>query len=330
MIPTRALVPILLAILSVATALSVQSAAAQTYPNRPITLIVPYAAGGTTDAIARVISESMSQSLGQQVVIETVGGAGGTICAARVDRGAPDGYTILLHQPGLPAGMTLYNNLTFDAAKDFTGIGMVNTSGSMVTGRASLPANSLPELVRWMKEPGRTTKMAHAGVASYGHLCGVMFVQAVGAAADQIPYRGAGPALNDLVAGHADLSCQSPAVSAALVKSGQLKGFGILGKKRFAGLPDVVSLTEAGYKGLDLEFWHALFAPTGTPRPIVDRLNAALRQSFADAKVRQIFDGNGMDLYPAEQQTPEAASALLISEIKRWGDVIRVNNITAQ
>ena len=185
---------------------------AQTYPSRPVTLVVPFAAGGATDAIARILNDSMTQSLGQQVVVETVGGAGGMIGAARVARAAPDGYTILLHQVGLAAGMTLYPNPSFDAEKDLTGIGLVNTSSSVIAGRKALPPNNMAELVQWMKQPGQNTKVAHAGVGAFGHLCGVLFVQDIGATADQIPYRGGGPALNDLVAGHADLSCLSSAV----------------------------------------------------------------------------------------------------------------------
>ena len=306
---------------------AVMPAPAQTYPSRAITLIVPFAAGGTTDAIARVLGESLTQSLGQQVVIENVGGAGGTIGATRVARAAPDGYTVLLHQPGLAAAMTLYPKLTFDAAKDFAGIGLINTSASIMAGRASLPANNAAELVRWMKEPGRTTTMAHAGVGAFGHLCGVLFVQELGVKVDQIPYKGGGPALNDVVAGHADLSCLSAAIAAGLVKSGKLKAYGTFSKGRFAGLPEVESLVQAGYKNLDLQFWHALFAPAGTPRPVIERLNAALRQSYAHERVRAAFDKNGMELYPASEQTPEAATALLRGEIKRWGDVIRANKI---
>lgn len=224
--------------------------------------------------------------------------------------------------------MTLYPNPSFDAEKDLTGIGLVNTSSSVIAGRKSLPPNNLAELVTWMKT--NTAKVAHAGVGAFGHLCGVMFVQEVGAKGDQIPYRGGGPALNDMVAGHADLSCLSSAVIEPQVKGGNLKAYAIVGKNRFAGLPDVPTLVEAGYKNLDLDFWHILFAPSGTPRPIIDRLNAALRKTLADEKVKAAFVKAGMELYPMERITPEVATAMLKSEIKRWGDVIRTNNITAQ
>jgi len=311
-------------------ALSASAASAQTYPSRPVTLVVPFAAGGATDAIARILVDPLSHDLGQQIVVETVGGAGGMIGSARVARAAPDGYTILLHQVGLAAGMTLYPNPSFDAEKDLTGIGIVNTSASTITGRKTLSPNTMSELVRWMKEPGRNAKVAHAGVGAFGHLCGVLFVNEVGANGDQIPYRGGGPALNDLVAGHADISCLSAAVVAPQVQAGNLKVYAIVDKKRYAGLPDTPTMGEAGYKNMDLVFWHILFAPAGTPRPIIDRLNLALRHALADPKVKEAFDKNAMDLYPADQETPEIASAMLKTEIKRWGDVIRANKITAE
>ena len=310
--------------------LAAGAAVAQTYPSRPITLVVPYPPGGATDAIARIVQDSMSQSLGQQLVIENIGGAGGMIAAARAARAAPDGYTVLLHQVAMAAGMTLYPNLTFDAEKDFVTIGLVNTAASTVAARPTLPPNNIGELVRFMKEPGQNTRIPHPGVGSFGHLAGVLLAQEIGGTVTHIPYRGAGPALNDLLAGHVDLSSQSAVVAGPLVKAGKLKAYAIIGRTRFAGLPDLPTMGEVGYKKLELDFWHMLFAPAGTPRPIVDRLNAALRHAFADASVRKTFKEGGMELFPPDQQTPEAASALLKSELKLWGDVIRANNITAQ
>ena len=322
----RALAAPLLAACILATG----AATAQTYPSRPITLVVPYPPGGATDAIARIIQDSMSQSLGQQIVIENIGGAGGMIAAARAARAAPDGYTVLLHQVAMAAGMTLYPNLAFDAEKDFVTIGLVNTAASTVAARPTLPPNNIGELVRWMKEPGQNTKIPHPGVGSFGHLAGVLLAQEIGGTVTHIPYRGAGPALNDLLAGHVDLSSQSAVTAGPLVKAGRLKAYAIIGRTRFAGLPELPTMGEVGYKKLDLDFWHMLFAPAGTPRPIVDRLNAALRHAFADAKVRKTFEDGGMELFPGDQQTPEAASALLKRELKLWGEVIRANNITAQ
>src|SRR5216684_1486359 len=308
--------------------LATGAASAQTYPSRPITLVVPYPPGGATDAIARIMQDSMSQSLGQQIVIENIGGAGGMIAAARAARAAPDGYTVLLHQVAIAAGMTLYSNLTFDAEKDFVTVGLINTAATTVAARPTLPPTNIGELVRWMKEPGQNTKIAHPGVGSFGHLAGVLLAQEIGGKVTHIPYRGAGPALNDLLAGHVDLSSQSAVVAGPLVKAGKLKAYAIIGRSRFAGLPDLPTMGEVGYKKLDLDFWHMLLVPAGTPRPIIDKVNTALRAAFADAKVQHTFAEGGMDLFPAGEQTPEAAGALLKREIKLWGDVIRANGIS--
>jgi tripartite-type tricarboxylate transporter receptor subunit TctC len=305
-------------------------ASAQTYPARPMTLICPFPPGGATDAISRIIQDAMSQNLGQQVVIENIGGAGGMIAAAKAARAAPDGYTIMIHQVALAAGMTLYKNLNFDAEKNFAPIGLINSAASTWAARPTLPPNNLAELVTWMKTPGQNIRLAHPGVGSFGHLAGVLVAQEIGASVIQVPYRGAGPALNDLLANEVDLSSISAVQAAPLIKAGKLKAYAIIGPKRFAGLPDLPTMGESGYKKLDLNFWHALFAPTGTPRPIIDRLNVALRHALADARVQKTFADGGMDLFPADQETPEAAGALLNSEIKLWGDVIRANNIAAQ
>jgi tripartite-type tricarboxylate transporter receptor subunit TctC len=323
---TRALAAAFLAVCMLASG----AASAQTYPSRPITLIVPYPPGGATDAISRIIQDSMSKSLGQQIVIENVGGAGGMIAATKAARAAPDGYTILIHQVALAAGMTMYKNLTFDAERDFIAIGLINTAASTWAARADLPPNNFNEMVRWVKEPGRNAKIAHPGVGSFGHLAGVLVAQELGAAATQVPYRGAGPALNDLLAGQVDMSSQSAVQAGPLIKTGKLKAYAIIGRGRFAGLPDLPTFGELGYKKLDLDFWHMLLAPAGAPRPVIDRVNGALRDALADARVKRTFTDGGMDMFPPGEQTPEAAAALLKREIKLWGDVIRANNISAQ
>lgn len=310
--------------------LATSTASAQTYPNRPIIMMVPFALGGVTDAIARIIQDSMAKSLGQPIVVENIGGAGGMIAAARAARAEPDGYTILIHQVALAAGMALYPNLTFDAEKDFVTIGLINTAASILAARPSLPSNNIIELVRWMKEPGQSIKIGHPGVGSFGHLAGVLVAQELGVKVTQVPYRGGGPALVDLLAGQVDLESQSAVVAGPLVKAGKLKAYAIIGRNRFAGLPDLPTMGELGYKKLDINFWHMLLAPAGTPRPIVDKLNTTLRAALADAKVQKTFADGGMDLFPPGEETPEAANALLKREIKLWGDVIRTNHISGQ
>jgi len=315
----------------VAACLSLSGAAwAQTYPDRPVTMIVPFPPGGATDTIARIIQDPMQKALGQPIVVENLGGAGGMIAAAKAARADPDGYTIMIHQVALAAGMSMYSNLTFDAEKDFVTIGLINTAASTLAGRPTLPANNFKELLAWMKEPGANVKIGHPGVGSYGHLAGVLVAQELGVKATQIPYRGAGPALVDLLSGEVDLESQSAVVSGPLVTAGKLKAYAIIGRNRFAGLPDLPTMGELGYKKLDIDFWHMLLAPVGTPRPIIDRLNTALRAALADAKVRKTFADGGMDEFSPGEETPEAASALLKREIKLWGDVIRANQIAAQ
>jgi tripartite-type tricarboxylate transporter receptor subunit TctC len=305
-------------------------ASAQTYPDRPVTMLVAFPPGGADDAIARMIQDSMHKALGQPIVIENIGGAGGTLAAAKAARAAPDGYTIMLHQDALAAGMTLYPDRTFDAEKDFTTIGLINTAATTFAGRPTLAANSFKEVLAWMKTPGQNIKFGHPGVGSFGHLADVLAMQELGVKVTQVPYRGAGPALNDLLGGQVDLSIISAVVAGPLVRAGKMKAYAVIGGKRFAGLPDLPTFGELGYAKLNIDFWHMLLAPAKTPRPIVDKLNSALRVALDDPKVKKLFADGGMDTYPRDRQTPQAAAALLKSEIKLWGDVIRANNIAAR
>ena len=303
---------------------------AQIYPDRPITMLVAFPPGGADDAVARTIQDPMQKALGQPVVIENIGGAGGMIAAAKAARAEPDGYTILLHQVALAAGMTLYPNRTFDAEKDFVTIGLINTAATTLAARPTLPPTNFDEFLHWMKQPGQNIKFGHPGVGSFGYLADVLVVQELGMKVTQVPYRGAGPALVDLLAGQVDLSTISAVVAGPLVRTGKLKAYAIIGRNRFADLPELKTMGELGYKKLDIDFWHMLLAPAGTPGTIVDKLNSALHAALADAKAQKTFADGGMDPFPLAEGTPEAASALLKREIKLWGDVIRANNISAQ
>jgi len=315
---------------SILGALAATGAAAQSYPNRPVTIVVAFAPGGADDATARILQDPMQKALGQPIVVENVSGAGGMIAAAKVAHADPDGYTILLHQDALAAGMTLYPERTFDAEKDFAPIGLVNTTTNTLAGRPSLPPNSFDELLRWMKEPGQTIRIGHPGVGSFGHLGEVLIFQELDIEVTQVPYRGAGPALVDLLAGQVDLGPISAVVATPLVNSGKLKAYALIGKKDFAGLPQLKTMGELGYPKADIDFWHMLLAPAATPRPIIDKLNQALRVALTDAKLRKTFTDGGMDLYPQDQESPEAARTLLKNEVKLWGDVIRANHIAGQ
>ncbi len=314
----------------VAICVCASAAGADDYPNRPVTMIVAFPPGGADDATARIIQDAMQRALGQPIVIENVGGAGGTLAAAKAAKATPDGYTILQHQNALAAAMALYPNRTFDADKDFVAIGLINTAAGVIAGRPDLPPNNFDELLRWMKANGRNVKVGHPGVGSYGHLADVLIMQEFGVAPTQVPYRGAGPALVDLLGGQVDLGPISAIVASPLVHGGKLKAYAAIGKQPFAGLPQLKTLGQLGYHKLDFDFWHMLLAPAGTPRPIVDKLNAALRVALADPKVQKTFADGGMDAYPDAEMTPEAAHALLKSEIKFWGDVVRDNHILGQ
>lgn len=315
---------------SILCAIVATGAAAQTYPNRPVTIVVAFAPGGADDATARILQDPMQKALGQPIVIENVSGAGGMIAAAKVAHADPDGYTILLHQDALAAGMTLYPDRTFDAEKDFAPIGLVNTTTNTLAGRPSLPPSSFDELLRWMKEPGQTIRIGHPGVGSFGHLAEVLIFQELGIKVTQVPYRGAGPALVDLLAGQVDLGPISAVVATPLVNSGKLKAYALIGKKDFAGLPQLKTMGDLGYPKADIDFWHMLLAPAATPRPIIQKLNQALRVALTDAKLRKTYTDGGMDLYPQDQESPEASRALLKDQVKLWGDVIRANHIAAQ
>jgi tripartite-type tricarboxylate transporter receptor subunit TctC len=303
-------------------------ASAQTYPNRPVTMLVAFPPGGVDDTIARMIQPALEKALGQTIVIENLGGAGGTIAAAKAAHATPDGYTILLHQDSLAAAMTLYPDRNFDAVRDFAPVGLINTAPTTLAARPDLPPKDLDELLLWMKEHAQNVKVGHPGVGSFGHLADALICQELGWKVTQVPYRGAGPALVDLLSGQVDLGIIGGVVAAPLVASGKLKAYAIIGRTPYAGLPQLKTFGARGYKKLDIDFWHMLLTPAGTPQPIIAKLNTALRAALADPRVQQLFTGGGMATYPASEQTPEAASALLEAEIKLWGEVIRANHIT--
>lgn len=307
------------------------SVSAQDYPQRPVTVVVGAAAGGSSDTAMRIIQERLSQALGQQVIIENVPGAGGMTASARVARAAPDGYTVLIQQTGLVTLPALQGKkLTFDVEKDLIAVGLVNRAFSYLLGRSTLPANNLAELVTWMKGPGKPAKFAHPGAGSMGALSSVLFAKAVDVEVNLIPYRGVAPALNDLVGGHVDLTTGSAAVAPPLLRSGSVKAYAISSGKRDPSAPEVPTFTELGYPGLERPLWHALFLPAGTPAAIVTRLNAALRDTLADPAIQKSYAEKSIEAYPPAEWTVEAAAAHVKAELDYWTKVIRDNNIQAE
>lgn len=320
---------VLLAVTSVCVTSSIiDSARAQTYPQRHITLVAATAAGGPGDVAARIVAEQMSNILGQPVVVENVPGGGGITGAARVARSAPDGYTLLVHQTGITIAPALYANLPFSVEKDLTAVGLVNTSYMFLVGRNELPAKDLRELFGWMKGPGHPVRFAHPGVGSIGHLATVLAAKAASTDIAAVPYRGIGPAMNDIMGEHVDLLWPGAVSAAPLIKAGKVKAFAYGGPKRSPLAPAVPSVVELGYADLEVPLWHALFAPAGTPQQIVLKLNDALRKAVASPNVEKAFADAGVEAFPTNMLSPEAANAFVKREVERWRKVVEENHIT--
>jgi tripartite-type tricarboxylate transporter receptor subunit TctC len=308
---------------------SIAAAHAQSYPSRPVTIIVPYPAGGPTDQVARQLAPKFSAKFGQNFIVENLSGGGTNIAGQRVARAAPDGHTLFIHNLQISANVSLYKSLPFDTEKDFLPIAMINSNPLVLVGKKELAAKTLPELVAWMKSSPAPAKMAHPGTGSTGHLATFMLAQALGVKVDHIPYRGAAPMLQDALGGHIDLFFATPQQVVGQFASGAVKVFGITSKETSPQFPGVPSFVQAYGDKLEISFWHIMLAPAGTPRPVVDALNAALNEALADPEILKVWVNSGMAPYPAAQRTPEGAAAYLKKEIAHWGEVVRANNIEA-
>lgn len=298
------------------------------YPDRVITMIAASAAGGPADIAARVIAERMSNALGQKVIVENVPGGGGMIGAGRVAHAKPDGYTILIHQTGIAIASSLYSKLSFNVEKDLVPVGLVNTSDSFLIGRKSLPANNWAELVALMKE--KPTSFAHPGVGALGHLAGILIGQSTGTKLNLVSYRGLGPAMNDILGEHVDLLWAGAVSAVPAIKAGTVKVFAFGGAQRSPLLPDVPTLAELGFPNLKTPFWHALFAPAGTPEPILQKLNAALQEAVADPQVIKAFEKGGAEAFPKNMQSVKSSGEFVRGEIGRWEKVVGDNNIKVE
>ena len=316
----------LFAIACVALA-GIAGAHAQSYPSRPVTIIVPYPAGGPTDLVARQLAPKLSAKFGQNFIVENVSGGGTNIAGQRVARAAPDGHTLYIANVQFAINVSLYKSLPFDSEKDFAPISMLNNNPLVLAGRKSLAANTLPELVAWMK--GTTAKMAHPGTGSSGHLATFMLAQALGVKVDHIPYRGAAPMLQDTLGGHVDLFFATPQQVVGPINGGELKGFGITARQPSPLLPNVASFVQAYGPTLEILFWHILLAPAGTPQPIVGALNAAVQEAMQDQAILAAWTKTGVGAFPKEQQTPAGAAAYLKQQIGDWGKVVRDNKVEA-
>jgi tripartite-type tricarboxylate transporter receptor subunit TctC len=314
---------------AVVTALVAATAVAhaQSYPTRPVTIIVPYPAGGPTDQVARQIAPKMAAKLGQNFVVENVSGGGTNIAGQRVARSAPDGYTLFVHNLQISANVSLYKTLPFDTEKDFLPIAMINSNPLVLIGRKTLEAKTLPELVAWMKK--NPARMGHPGVGSTGHLATALLAQALGVEVTHVPYRGAAPMLQDTLGGHIDLFFATPQQVIGQVAAGEVKAFGITSKDVSPQFPGVASFVATYGQKLNIDFWQIMLGPAGTPKPIVDALDGALQEALADPEILKAWAASGMAPYPKELRTPSGAATYLRSEIERWGQVVRDNKIEA-
>jgi len=317
----------LLVALALSTLTGAVGAHAQTYPSRQITLVVPFPPGGSTDAAARILAERMRASLGQPIVIENVGGAGGSIAVGRVARGAPDGYTIDIGQWDTHVGSIIYK-LDYDLEKDFEPIGMISSNPQLMVAKNDLAANNLAELVTWMKaNPGKINFVNQNAAAN---VSGVLFENLTKQKVQFIPYRGAGPAMTDLVAGTVDLLVVQGAVALPQIRAGKIKALANLSPQRSASMPDIPTADETGVPGLYMSGWFGFFAPKGTPKDIIARLNAATVEALADPAIQKRFMELGLDVAPREQQTPEGLAAFQKAEIDKWWPIIKAAGIGAQ
>jgi tripartite-type tricarboxylate transporter receptor subunit TctC len=304
-----------------AAALVAGAASAQTYPSRPMTMVIPFAAGGPTDVVGRLIAQSMSKTLGQQVIVENTVGAGGTIAATRVARAAPDGYTMLLHHIGQSTAPSLYRKLPYDALTGFETMGLVTDVPMTLVARGNFPAKNLSELVQYVKANKDKVNLANAGTGSASHLCGLLFQEAIGTTVATIPYKGTAPAMNDLLGGQVDIMCDQTTNTTSYIKSGKIKGYAVTTPKRLAVLPDLPTTREAGLPALDVAVWHGLYAPKGTPHDVVVKVNSALKVALKDPMVIERFAGLGTEPVAESRSTPEVHKQFLTAEVAKWKKV---------
>jgi len=309
--------------LAAALTLAAGHVQAQDYPTRPITVVVPFAAGGPTDTVARLVAESMTKTLGQQVVVENVGGAGGTLGAARVAKAAPDGYTLLLHHIGQATSVSLYRKLPYDTKADFAPIGLINEVPMTFVARPDFPAKTLPEMIEYVKANKDKVTYANAGIGAASHLCGMLLMDALKVQMTTVPYKGTGPAMTDLLGGQVDLMCDQTTNTTNQIKGGKIKAYAVTTKTKVPSLPDVPTAGEAGLPGFEVSVWHALYGPKGTPEPVVTKLSGALKTALADPNVVSRFAELGAQPVAAERATPQALQAHLVAEIDRWAPVIK-------
>lgn len=319
------------AMLAAATLLQGAAWAQSAWPERPVTLVVPYSAGGPTDVVARMLAIPMGKSLGQPLIVENTVGAGGTIGPARVAKAPANGYMILIHHMGMATAPALYKKLPYDPLKDFEYIGQVMDVPMTLLSRKDFPANTFPELLAYVKTHQDKVTLANAGIGAVSQLCGMLFAHQIGVNLTTVPYKGAGPALADVMSGQVDLICDQTTQTAPVIKDGQrVKVFGVTSPKRLSSMPDVKTLDEQGLKGFDVKVWHGVYAPKGTPPEVLAKINQALRTALQDDNVKQRMADLSSEIVPLDKVTPESLRSHLAAETEKWGKVIKAAGVSAE
>jgi len=327
MIGTAALRALALAGLVVASAGPVR---AQAFPTRPLTMIVPFAPGGPTDTIGRIVAERMRAPLGQPVIIENVSGAGGSIGVGRVVRAAPDGYTISIGNSSSHVFNGAIYSLQYDLLNDLEPVALLCSQPLLIVAKKAMPADDLKRLIAWLQANPDKASQGTPGAGTAAHITGAFFQKQTGTRFAFVPYRGTGPAMNDLIAGHIDLIIDQTSNSMPQVKAGTIKAYAVTAKERLASAPDIPTVDEAGLPGLYISVWYGLWAPKGTPKEIIARLNAAAVEAMADPAVRTRMDTFGLEIPPRDQQSAEALSALQKAEIEKWWPIVKAAHITGE
>jgi tripartite-type tricarboxylate transporter receptor subunit TctC len=310
-------------------ALSASAASAQTFPSQPITLVVPFAAGGPTDTVGRLVAQSMSKNLGQQIIVENVGGAGGTLGGRRVAQADPDGYTVLLHNISMATVGAMYRDPPYDVLTDFEMIGLVTEVPMTLIGRPDLEPTTLPELVEWIRERGTDVMYGHAGLGVSSHMCMLLFSQAAGVEMTDVPYQGTAPVMSDLLGSQVDLLCDQTTNTTAQIRDGAVRAYAVTSPERLPTLPDLPTAREGGLDDFGITIWHGLYAPAGTPAEIVEALAASLREGLQDPTLIARFNDLGTTPSSQEDATGEALRARLESEIDLWHPILEAIGIQA-
>lgn len=321
---------------TIATALAIGAmgvhagAQAQDYPgSKPVSAVVPFAAGGPTDKVARELTQIMSKHLGTTIVIENLGGAGGTIGAKKVAQAKNDGYTVLIHHIGMSTAPALYRNLGFDPLKDFEMVGEIADVPMVLVGNKNLPPNNFKDLLPYIKANASKLSLANAGIGSASHLCGLLLQNAMQTDLTTVPYKGTAPALTDILGGQVNLMCDQTTNLAGQLKAGALKPYAAMQSRRVEAFKDIPTAAEQGLPGMEVKIWHAMYAPKGTPKPVIDKLSAALQKAVADPHFRAKMTELGAEAVPAQRATPDSLRILLASEINKWTPIIKKAGVYA-